>query len=194
MTDGEPEHDAEEDSSDECRGANARRDLLDRLRLHRPDKVSADPTPNFIQCIYSQAGVLYIIRSNFQTRDDFESLKNSLHPHLSSLASLAQNTPLGSLPAAGGNPLLGPPNAPFSLPMGFPFQHPGSFLAPPQPSAGPNGPMNGPLNGPLNGTPAAQGGSASSSSSEGSTSSQQTWSFEEQFKQVRQVSVRFFFF
>ncbi|XP_077299463.1 protein dead ringer-like [Arctopsyche grandis] len=159
VTDGEPEHDAEEDSSDECRGANARRDLLDRLRLHRPDK----------------------------GRDDFESLKNSLHPHLSSLASLAQNTPLGSLPAAGGNPLLGPPNAPFSLPMGFPFQHPGSFLAPPQPSAGPNGPMNGPLNGPLNGTPAAQGGSASSSSSEGSTSSQQTWSFEEQFKQVRQL-------
>lgn len=128
-----------------------------------------------------------IIPCLFQVRDDFESLKNSLHPHLSSLASLAQNTPLSSLPQVGGNPLLGPPSAPFSLPMGFPFQHPGPFLAPPAPGA--PGPIAGPMNG-AQGT--AQGGSASSSSSEGSTSSQQTWSFEEQFKQVRQVCTLYF--
>ncbi|KAF5270790.1 hypothetical protein FQR65_LT05409 [Abscondita terminalis] len=62
------------------------------------------------------------------------------------------------------------PTAPdsFQLPVPFPFQHPGAFLPPlaPQPAA----PSSG-----------------SSHSSEGSVSSQQTWSFEEQFKQVRQM-------
>lgn len=57
----------------------------------------------------------------------------------------------------------------FQLPVPFPFPHPAAaFLPPmaPQPAA----PSSG-----------------SSHSSEGSASSQHTWSFEEQFKQVRQV-------
>ncbi|KAJ8979350.1 hypothetical protein NQ317_016079 [Molorchus minor] len=58
----------------------------------------------------------------------------------------------------------------FQLPVAFPFPHPAAaFLPPmaPQPAA----PSSG-----------------SSHSSEGSASSQHTWSFEEQFKQVRQNS------
>lgn len=48
ISEGEPEA---EDSSDEGRGALEHRDLLDRLRLHRPDKVdlrvSHIPTSRF---------------------------------------------------------------------------------------------------------------------------------------------------
>lgn len=94
-----------------------------------------------------------------QVRDDFESLKSSLHPHLSSLASLAQGAPLST------------PNSVFALAGagatgGFPYAPP-AFLAPAPPP------------------PAQPAGSASSSSSEGSAAG---WSFEEQYKQVRQVS------
>lgn len=92
-------------------------------------------------------------------RDDFESLKSSLHPHLSSLASLAQGAPLSTpnsvFALAGGGPT-----------GGFPYAPP-AFLAPAPPP------------------PAQPAGSASSSSSEGSAAG---WSFEEQYKQVRQVS------
>ncbi|CAK1552962.1 unnamed protein product [Leptosia nina] len=90
-----------------------------------------------------------------KVRDDFESLKTSLHPHLSSLASLAQGAPLSTpssvFALAGGGP-------------GFPYAPP-AFLAPAPPP------------------PAQPAGSASSSSSEGSAAG---WSFEEQYKQVRQ--------
>lgn len=58
---------------------------------------------------------------------------------------------------------------PFSLPVPFPFPHP--FL-PPAPAAFSTQPTHS---------------SASSHSSESSSGSQQTWSFEEQFKQVRQL-------
>ncbi|KAH9633127.1 hypothetical protein HF086_006792, partial [Spodoptera exigua] len=91
-------------------------------------------------------------------RDDFESLKSSLHPHLSSLASLAQGAPLStpsSVFALAGAGATG----------GFPYAPP-AFLAPAPPP------------------PAQPAGSASSSSSEGSGAG---WSFEEQYKQVRQV-------
>lgn len=57
----------------------------------------------------------------------------------------------------------------FQLPVPFPFPHPAAAFLPP-----------------LAPQPAAPS-SGSSHSSEGSASSQQTWSFEEQFKQVRQV-------
>ncbi|XP_031328053.1 protein dead ringer-like isoform X3 [Photinus pyralis] len=57
----------------------------------------------------------------------------------------------------------------FQLPVPFPFQHPAAAFLPP-----------------LAPQPAAPS-SGSSHSSEGSVSSQQTWSFEEQFKQVRQL-------
>ncbi|XP_049876905.1 protein dead ringer isoform X4 [Pectinophora gossypiella] len=93
-----------------------------------------------------------------KVRDDFESLKSSLHPHLSSLASLAQGAPLSTpssvfaLAGAGGA-------------GGFPYAPP-AFLAPAPPP------------------PAQPAGSASSSSSEGSAAG---WSFEEQYKQVRQL-------
>ncbi|KAL4705575.1 hypothetical protein ACJJTC_006903 [Scirpophaga incertulas] len=97
-------------------------------------------------------------RGELKVRDDFESLKSSLHPHLSSLASLAQGAPLstpGSVFAlAGGGPT-----------GGFPYAPP-AFLAPAPPP------------------PAQPAGSASSSSSEGSAAG---WSFEEQYKQVRQL-------
>ncbi|XP_060805673.1 protein dead ringer isoform X2 [Amyelois transitella] len=93
-----------------------------------------------------------------KVRDDFESLKTSLHPHLSSLASLAQGAPLSApssvFALAGGGP-----------PGGFPYAPP-AFLAPAPPP------------------PAQPAGSASSSSSEGSAAG---WSFEEQYKQVRQL-------
>lgn len=98
-------------------------------------------------------------------RDDFESLKSSLHPHLSSLASLAQGAPLstpGSVFALAGA----------GAPGGFPYAPP-AFLAPAPPP------------------PAQPAGSASSSSSEGSAAG---WSFEEQYKQVRQVSSFFMIF
>lgn len=91
-----------------------------------------------------------------QGRDDFEALKTSLHPHLSSLASLAQGTSLSA------------PSSVFSLAGGsanFAYTPP-AFLAPAPPP------------------PAQPAGSASSSSSEGSAAG---WSFEEQYKQVRQV-------
>ncbi|XP_026763159.2 protein dead ringer isoform X2 [Galleria mellonella] len=93
-----------------------------------------------------------------KVRDDFESLKSSLHPHLSSLASLAQGAPLST------------PSSVFALAGGgatgsFPYAPP-AFLAPAPPP------------------PAQPAGSASSSSSEGSAAG---WSFEEQYKQVRQL-------
>ncbi|XP_061720652.1 protein dead ringer isoform X6 [Cydia pomonella] len=98
------------------------------------------------------------LERELKVRDDFESLKSSLHPHLSSLASLAQ-----------GAPLSAPTNV-FALasggaPGGFPYAPP-AFLAPAPPP------------------PAQPAGSASSSSSEGSAAG---WSFEEQYKQVRQL-------
>ncbi|XP_063540162.1 protein dead ringer isoform X1 [Cydia strobilella] len=98
------------------------------------------------------------LERELKVRDDFESLKSSLHPHLSSLASLAQGTPLSA------------PTSVFALasggaPGGFPYAPP-AFLAPAPPP------------------PAQPAGSASSSSSEGSAAG---WSFEEQYKQVRQL-------
>ncbi|XP_047508889.1 protein dead ringer isoform X2 [Pieris napi] len=94
-------------------------------------------------------------REVIKVRDDFESLKTSLHPHLSSLASLAQGAPL-STPSV------------FAMAGGGPggFYAPPAFLAPAPPP------------------PAPPAGSASSSSSEGSAAG---WSFEEQYKQVRQL-------
>ncbi|XP_026743054.1 protein dead ringer isoform X2 [Trichoplusia ni] len=98
------------------------------------------------------------LERELKVRDDFESLKSSLHPHLSSLASLAQGAPLST------------PNSVFALAGagatgGFPYAPP-AFLAPAPPP------------------PAQPAGSASSSSSEGSAAG---WSFEEQYKQVRQL-------
>ncbi|CAF4920930.1 unnamed protein product [Pieris macdunnoughi] len=100
-------------------------------------------------------------REVIKVRDDFESLKTSLHPHLSSLASLAQGAPL-STPSV------------FAMAGGGPggFYAPPAFLAPAPPP------------------PAPPAGSASSSSSEGSAAG---WSFEEQYKQVRQVSHSYWF-
>ncbi|CAG9563881.1 unnamed protein product [Danaus chrysippus] len=95
-------------------------------------------------------------------RDDFESLKTSLHPHLSSLASLAQGTPLTT--AGSVFALAGGDQGSFR-PGNFPYAPP-AFLAPAPPP------------------PAQPVGSASSSSSEGSAAG---WSFEEQYKQVRQL-------
>uniref|UniRef100_A0A2H1V1U7 SFRICE_025040 n=1 Tax=Spodoptera frugiperda TaxID=7108 RepID=A0A2H1V1U7_SPOFR len=98
------------------------------------------------------------LERELKVRDDFESLKSSLHPHLSSLASLAQGTPLStpsSVFALAGAGATG----------GFPYAPP-AFLAPAPPP------------------PAQPAGSASSSSSEGSAAG---WSFEEQYKQVRQL-------
>lgn len=75
------------------------------------------------------------------------------------------DAPRSGVPGGGGGLIGGSPGlGGFPLPM-FPFPHPATFL-PPQPAA----PSSG-----------------SSHSSEGSASSQHTWSFEEQFKQVRQV-------
>ncbi|KPJ09601.1 hypothetical protein RR48_13235 [Papilio machaon] len=99
------------------------------------------------------------LERELKVRDDFESLKTSLHPHLSSLASLAQGAPLSapsSVFALAGGGATG----------GFPYAPP-AFLAPAPPP------------------PAQPAGSASSSSSEGSAAG---WSFEEQYKQVRQVA------
>ncbi|XP_068620400.1 protein dead ringer isoform X2 [Battus philenor] len=98
------------------------------------------------------------LERELKVRDDFESLKTSLHPHLSSLASLAQGAPLSapsSVFALAGAGATG----------GFPYAPP-AFLAPAPPP------------------PAQPAGSASSSSSEGSAAG---WSFEEQYKQVRQL-------
>ncbi|KPJ03293.1 hypothetical protein RR46_06449 [Papilio xuthus] len=98
------------------------------------------------------------LERELKVRDDFESLKTSLHPHLSSLASLAQGAPLSapsSVFALAGGGATG----------GFPYAPP-AFLAPAPPP------------------PAQPAGSASSSSSEGSAAG---WSFEEQYKQVRQL-------
>ncbi|XP_072942550.1 AT-rich interactive domain-containing protein 3A-like isoform X2 [Epargyreus clarus] len=98
------------------------------------------------------------LERELKVRDDFESLKTSLHPHLSSLASLAQGAPMttpGSVFALAGGGATG----------GFPYAPP-AFLAPAPPP------------------PAQPAGSASSSSSEGSAAG---WSFEEQYKQVRQL-------
>ncbi|CAH2234188.1 jg16637 [Pararge aegeria aegeria] len=102
------------------------------------------------------------LERELKVRDDFESLKTSLHPHLSSLASLAQGPPLST------------PSSVFALASGganFPYAPP-AFLAPAPPP------------------PAQPVGSASSSSSEGSAAG---WSFEEQYKQVRQRYIDWFF-
>lgn len=72
----------------------------------------------------------------------------------------------------GGNPNLAVPGN-FQLPVAFPF--PAHSFMPPMAAPQPAPPSSG-----------------SSHSSEGSASSQQTWSFEEQFKQVRQVMCSFF--
>ncbi|KAL3286717.1 hypothetical protein HHI36_001212 [Cryptolaemus montrouzieri] len=58
----------------------------------------------------------------------------------------------------------------FPLPAPFPFPHPAAAFLPPMSQPQPTAPSSG-----------------SSHSSEGSASSQHTWSFEEQFKQVRQL-------
>lgn len=59
ISEGEPEA---EDSSDEGRGALEHRDLLDRLRLHRPDKVdlrvSHVPTYSFIYNVFLVIGLV----------------------------------------------------------------------------------------------------------------------------------------
>ncbi|CAH1124027.1 unnamed protein product [Ceutorhynchus assimilis] len=65
-------------------------------------------------------------------------------------------------------PLNNRPQEGIQFPVPFPFQHPAAFLPPMAPQ--PQPPSSG-----------------SSHSSEGSASSQHTWSFEEQFKQVRQL-------
>ncbi|CAG9857879.1 unnamed protein product [Phyllotreta striolata] len=74
------------------------------------------------------------------------------------------NFPGRMMPASNGN---GPDG--FQLPMPFPFSHPAAAFLPPM-APQPADPSSG-----------------SSHSSEGSASSQHTWSFEEQFKQVRQL-------
>lgn len=67
----------------------------------------------------------------------------------------------------------------FSLPLPFPFPHPAAAAFLPPVSGGPV---------PAYPAPPPHNSSGSSHSSESSNSSQQqTWSFEEQFKQVRQV-------
>lgn len=58
----------------------------------------------------------------------------------------------------------------FQLPLPFPFSHPAAAFLPPMAPQQTNAASSG-----------------SSHSSEGSASSQHNWSFEEQFKQVRQV-------
>ncbi|XP_017775227.1 PREDICTED: protein dead ringer-like isoform X2 [Nicrophorus vespilloides] len=66
-------------------------------------------------------------------------------------------------------PMTNRPNEGFQLPVPFPFPHPAAAFLPPM------APQQQPPS------------SGSSHSSEGSASSQHTWSFEEQFKQVRQL-------
>ncbi|XP_019880516.1 protein dead ringer isoform X2 [Aethina tumida] len=78
------------------------------------------------------------------------------------------NYPRGLSGGGGGGGTGGGPDT-FQLPVPFPFPHPAAaFLPPMAPQA-------------------AAPSSGSSHSSEGSASSQHTWSFEEQFKQVRQL-------
>ncbi|KAI5745989.1 hypothetical protein M8J76_016059 [Diaphorina citri] len=64
------------------------------------------------------------------------------------------------------------PPPPFSLPMPYPFSHP-AYLPPSSTYQNP---------------PVHRTSSEGSHSSESSNSSQQTWSYEEQYKQVRQAS------
>ncbi|CAH0764259.1 unnamed protein product [Diatraea saccharalis] len=107
---------------------------------HHP--VVSHPTLNNHQMSHHQRNSPRPHERELKVRDDFESLKSSLHPHLSSLASLAQGAPLSSpssvFALAGGGPT-----------GGFPYAPP-AFLAPAPPP------------------PAQPAGSASSSSSEGS--------------------------
>ncbi|GLV40612.1 retained [Carabus blaptoides fortunei] len=90
-------------------------------------------------------------------KDEFE-VPRSLHGGGGGLVGGSPNMTMSSgVTSAGGG---------FTLPVTFPFPHP--FMPPMAPQQAP--PSSG-----------------SSHSSEGSASSQQTWSFEEQFKQVRQL-------
>ncbi|XP_041984881.1 protein dead ringer isoform X2 [Aricia agestis] len=92
-------------------------------------------------------------------RENFESFKTSLHPHLSSLVSLAQGASLSTT------------NNVFAIAGGTGnFYNPPAFVAPAQPPPPP---------------PQQPVGSASSSSSEGSAAG---WSFEEQYKQLYEIN------
>ncbi|XP_048483730.1 protein dead ringer isoform X3 [Plutella xylostella] len=149
-SDGDSSGDQSGDSSDEGVG----RDVPQPLHLHQPVNMN-----HHNHHPLNQPGLTRNSPRPHETikvRDDFESLKSSLHPHLSSLASLAQGAPLSA------------PSSVFALAGGgggFPYAPP-AFLAPAPPP------------------PAPPAGSASSSSSEGSAAG---WSFEEQYKQVRQL-------
>ncbi|XP_026470916.1 protein dead ringer-like [Ctenocephalides felis] len=134
---------------------------------------------------------------------DSDLKSSSLHSHLQSLASLSQHHSVSGIggniggTVGGGVGVNAQTNrvneeaqsaaGAFQMPYAFPHPVVSSFMPPPASSA-PSVVSNGVA---VNSSPATAGqqqaGSASSSSSEGSASSQQTWSFEEQFKQVRQL-------
>ncbi|XP_073998977.1 uncharacterized protein isoform X2 [Rhodnius prolixus] len=113
--------------------------------------------------------------------EDSRDAARAEHEHDQILAKIKQVVYLerDDMPApvvsasSGGSPLVPGPN--FSLPVPFPFAHPPTFLSPASahPSSYPQPPTVS---------------SASSHSSESSTSSHQTWSFEEQFKQLYEIS------
>uniref|UniRef100_A0A1B6DEC3 ARID domain-containing protein n=1 Tax=Clastoptera arizonana TaxID=38151 RepID=A0A1B6DEC3_9HEMI len=107
-----------------------------------------------------------VLHSLKREREEHEEVPRDLKPPLAPIASAA-------------SPMVPPP--PFSLPLPFPFPHPGAAFLPPAPAY--PVPQHPTATAHLN----ASSGSSHSSESSTSSQSQQTWSFEEQFKQVRQL-------
>ncbi|RZF40631.1 hypothetical protein LSTR_LSTR007514 [Laodelphax striatellus] len=133
-------------------------------------------TPN------SEHDIITKIKREREELDRDEHTKSVVHSTLQQLTSSAAG---GS--ASGGGLL--PPN--FSLPLPFPFPPPAAFLqpAPAYPPAPHHPPPPHTSSAASNALPPSSSSSHSSESSTTSSSAaqQQTWSFEEQFKQVRQL-------
>lgn len=113
----------------------------------------------------------------FQERgEEMEQLRKTMFSHTNGGGVTILGQPGlggGGGGGGGGNPLI-PPGT--GIPMVFPFTHPAAAFLPPLAAQQPPP------------APTSSGGSSHSSDGGSTTSSnQQTWSFEEQFKQVRQV-------
>ncbi|XP_044735827.1 protein dead ringer isoform X2 [Chrysoperla carnea] len=102
-------------------------------------------------------------------REELEQLHKSMVNHTNGGGLSSVMGPGGGGGGGGGNPLLTPGGG--GLSMAFPFPHPAAAFLPP-----------------LAPPPAPPSSGGSSHSSEGSASSQHTWSFEEQFKQLYEIN------
>ncbi|KDR22517.1 hypothetical protein L798_02231 [Zootermopsis nevadensis] len=140
-----------------------------------------------------------LARLKQQEREEREEIERELKAHAQSQSHHQPPSPRKSPREHGVTPSANPMVPPaFSLPLSFPFHHPTSAFMPPISSANSAPPPIVAATHTFPPPPAAaaaavaalqnsiNAGSPRSSESPSPSQQQQTWSFEEQFKQVRQ--------